>query len=115
MVEASSQIGNFSSMFVRPNEQVTLTCSIEAPQPTDFVYWYKNDKPIHFDKLKSRRSAKHRAQLIESANQQLVDESDGPEDMQSALPANHLVKSSSALIIKRTQLNDSANYTCLVS
>jgi len=52
LVEASSHISNFSSLFVRLNEQLNVTCTIEAPQKTDFVYWYKNKQPIQYDQLK---------------------------------------------------------------
>lgn len=55
MVEAISRISNFTSLFVRPNEVLNVTCFIEAPQDTDFVYWYKNKDPIQFDNLKPRR------------------------------------------------------------
>lgn len=56
MVEAMSQISNFSSLFVHPTDTINLTCNIEAAQQTDFVYWYKNKETIQFDNLKLRHS-----------------------------------------------------------
>lgn len=56
MVEAVSRISNFSSIFVHPGGTINLTCSIESPQQTDFVYWYKNKETIQFDSLKLRHS-----------------------------------------------------------
>lgn len=55
MVEAQSDLGNLSEVYARLGDPIRLVCSIEAPQPTDFVYWYKNDSPVQFDNLKSRR------------------------------------------------------------
>lgn len=187
MVEANSRISNFTSLFVRPNETLNVTCLIEAPHETDFVYWYKNKDPIQFDNLKLRRFASKqdsRGQKVNSerktspagvfkskntfisagsssykqnnsrannsserpnlnakksdANRQLTEDelesgpnysgsneeqeeredeeengsdSDESQDERQA----QLLRSSSSLIIKQTQVNDSANYTCLVS
>ena len=91
-VRAQSFIGsNFSSQFVRPGEQLELSCTIEAPQRTEFVHWFKNKQPVFFE---APRVGK-----------------------QSGAPARgaKLVRSNSRFAIKSVQLNDTANYTCLVS
>lgn len=64
MVNAESRISNFSSLYIRPNDQINLTCTIEAPQKTDFVYWYKNKESIYFDDLR------HSNPLTKSPNRQ---------------------------------------------
>lgn len=188
MVEANSRISNFTSLFVRPNEFLNVTCLIEAPHETDFVYWYKNKDPIQFDNLKLRRavsrqdsrerqtssgkkasqtggsklkstyitagSSSHRqsnskvlSRTNDSSEQQNLnakrsnenerltengpiysDTNEEEEEEEKAEEDNGsnsndfqdekqplLLRSSSSLTIKQTQLNDTANYTCLVS
>lgn len=69
MVEAISRISNFTSLFVRPNEVLNVTCFIEAPQDTDFVYWYRNKDPIQFDNLKLRRGTSSKTGQIDRERQ----------------------------------------------
>lgn len=66
MVEARSDLGNLSEIFVRPGDPIRLVCSIEAPEPTDFVYWYKNESPVQFDNLKSRQTGQPDASGLEA-------------------------------------------------
>lgn len=69
MVEASSQINgsaNNRTLVVRLNERLNLTCAIEAPQKTDFVYWYRNNQPVQFDNWKSRDRLKTRRHTVPS-------------------------------------------------
>lgn len=166
MVEATSQISNFSSLFVRPNEMLNVTCLIESAQRTDFVYWYKNKEPIHFDNLRWRSGESslsapevaiagrsHQPPYIGRVSKRSYtgdltksytpsytgDDIEGTELFKQqqdnrhngATPNNDnngsskeptqeqdqikLLRSSSSLIIKQTRLNDTANYTCLVS
>lgn len=158
MLEAKSGISNLTSLFVRPGDQINLTCTIEAPEESDFVYWYKNKESIQFDNLKARRlhhlakkntkrgpgrprralivrseTADHRAsdheqlaklrmrmdELEESDNirqknkqQPEEEEGDGEADTKEG---QKLHRFTSALLIKRSQANDTANYTCQVS
>lgn len=46
-----------SALLVRPQEQIHLSCQIEAVGETDFVYWYKNKEPIQYDQLRSSSSS----------------------------------------------------------
>lgn len=110
IVQAESAISNFSSLFARPDERLELTCSIEAPQQTDFVYWYKNKEPIQYDKL--RNSRRFTSSATGHRQQQVVGESEEEHRKRKELEMFH---SQSSLIIRRVQLNDTANYTCLVS
>lgn len=55
MLQSRSRISNLTSLFVKPGEPINLTCTIEAPDEGDFVYWYKNKESIQFDNLKARR------------------------------------------------------------
>ena len=108
IVEANSRISNLTQLYLRPNGVLNLTCSIQAPQQTDFVYWYKNKQPIQFDNLKQRSTASS-----SSSSRRLTALPPDNSSEQVAFPAP--VRSSSTLLIKRVQLNDTANYTCLVS
>lgn len=191
MARAESSISNFSSLFVRPGELVRLTCSVRAPQPTSFVYWYKNAKEVVlFDSHLSResasssdgagesRAARPKSSKLESGLNALSSPSSSvsvssstssiasaksspsasasskPGQMKNLISAHDKgarqragvkksrpieeeagsvgaaaaaaaaandedalasVRSSSTLIIKQAQSNDTANYTCLVS
>lgn len=211
MVEAESRISNLSSLFVRTNDVINITCTIEAPHKTDFVYWYKNKEPILYDNLRTKssptsssarqkRSIKSSAQIDKTVPIELLiganrsgrratrmlqrshksshsssdsksqsdinnsadeqdeddDDDDGDDTTSSPLPSDivhfrpnrthtkgsttsnsssvrpssfptskiakakarnekELVRSSSSLVIKVAQQNDTANYTCVVS
>lgn len=109
MLDAASRlVPNVSALTVRPGEPVRVACLIEAPQQTEFVYWYKNQEPIQFDDLRAKRtragSAKH-----EEEQQQQQDEPQQQQQQRQDYAAR------STLSIGRARANDSANYTCLVS
>ena len=133
-VHADSFIGsNFSTLFVKPNELLNLTCFISAPRKTEFVYWYKNKEPIKFDSPKSLplpvstsgaklATAKRKALLEREQQKQQQklqvhanENGNGNGKEHESEKAQLCFHSTSTLIIKRVQLNDTANYTCLVS
>lgn len=139
-VRADSYIGsNFSSLFVRPGDRLNLTCSIAAPKQTDFVYWYKNKEPVQFDTPKVIPSAASTWEGEKERNLQLLAGSSHSNDDEGARAAEDIgpsrgsgggegskgaartrdepkvIRSTATFLIKSAQLNDTANYTCLVS
>ena len=153
IVRAESFISNFSSLYVRPHDLINLTCSVRAPHPTSYVYWYKNKEVVHFDNLRggggggehsssslprdgrerpkravgrpavSAANQRQRQAAIHSNRQQPEEEGAGsggrrdePERGSAQEEAEvQWSRASSTLIIREAQLNDTANYTCLVS
>lgn len=111
MARAESTISNFSSLFVRPGEPVSLTCTVWAPQATSYVYWYKNSREVLlFDSNLRRQALGAPASRFASAEPERARPAGRQEEARPLV-----VESSSSLIIRQAQSNDTANYTCLVS
>lgn len=138
VVEARSRISNLSQVYVRDGDPLQLLCSIEAAQPTDFVYWYKNEVPILFDNLKRRRLSAAAQEEQSRARGQLVTRIRRNQDRAASAESGSLedqeqgqergvkqetdqdeswspVLSSSSFAISQARTNDTGNYTCLVS
>lgn len=71
MVEAESRISNLSSLFVRLNDLVNITCTMESPHKTDFVYWYKNKEPIYYDNLRTTARTKRTMKVYDDESDKI--------------------------------------------
>lgn len=118
---------NLSAFLARPGEQIHLTCSIETPDVTDFVYWYKNKQPIQYDQLrplsdKLNKLAKLTSNRIPTVklhnnnnyHNQVKNNRLNRTSLKSSIEPT-LLHSNSTLSLGASQLNDTANYTCAVS
>lgn len=126
--DASKTSDNLNAIFIRPYESLTLTCIVEAPQETDFVYWYKNKEVARYEQLNSKstnqhpsssvyiQANKHEPESTELRSRGAHSESNQVKKLQSQ-DQLRLTKSisTSNLTIEEIQPNDTANYTCLVS